>query len=529
LDRDGCGASAVNQNARNAGRVTRLVNHLVPVSSGPRSVQSDTLPLQTEPLLNRGFLTQPPSRGHAVQFYDDETFLFEVVGRFVSAGLRAGERALVIATASHTLGILERIDADLLASARSSGQLTLIDGEALLSTFMRDGLPDTRLFQAELARVIAATQTHPAPRLRAFGEMVDVLCRAGNTRAALRLEELWNGAGNEQEFSLLCAYAARSFPREEDGERFLDVCRSHTHVLPTESFTPAEDSDARLREISLLQQRARALEGEVRSRKRVEESLRQALEHRLRVEAELRASLEREQEALTVARANEAFKEVFMGMLGHDLRNPLNTILTTARLMTLRGELAPDSQRRLERVVSSGARMQRMIEQILDMTRDRLTDGIAVVRTPARDLVPLVSSIVEETRLAHPQSVIDLCVAGPCFGSVDAERFEQVVCNLLGNAATHGDCARPITVCLEEQGERISLSVLNHGVPIDPEFLPFLFDPLRRERKPPGQSEGLGLGLYISERIVRAHGGEMVVTSDALLGTRFQATFLRAA
>jgi len=503
------------------------VNHLVAVNSESRSTQSDTL----HPTLsqNCGFLTQPPPHGHAVQFYDDDAFLFEVVGRFVAAGLRAGERTLVITTAGHMQGILARIDADVLARGRSTGQLTLIDADALLSTFMRNGLPDAGLFQAALARVMAATHAHPAPHLRAFGEMVDILCRAGNTRAALRLEELWNEAGREQEFSLLCAYAARSFPREGDGDEFLDVCRSHTHVLPTESFTQLEDSDTRLREISLLQQRARALEAEVRSRKRVEESLRQALEHRLRVEAELRASLQREQESLALARANEAFKEAFMGILGHDLRNPLNTILTTARLMTLRGELGPDSQRRLERVVSSGTRMQRMIEQILDMTRDRLTDGIAVARTPARDLVPLVRKIVEETRLAHPDSVIEFCVSGPCFGSVDAERFEQVVCNLLGNAATHGDCARPITVCLEEQGERISLSVLNHGVPIDPEFLPLLFDPLRRERKPEGRSEGLGLGLYISERIVRAHGGEIVVTSHALLGTKFRATFLRAA
>lgn len=501
------------------------MNHLVPVSAGPRSAQNDTLPVQPAAVSGRGFLTQPASRDHAVQFYDDETFLFEVVARFVSEGLRAGERALVIATPRHTRGILDGMGAELVAQARSTGQLTLIDGEALLSTFMRDGLPDAGLFQAALARVLAATHAHPAPRLRAFGEMVDVLCRAGNPRAALQLEELWNDAGEEQEFSLLCGYAARSFPREGDGEEFLDVCRSHTHVLPTESFTQLEDSDARLREVSLLQQRSRALEGEVRARKSVEESLRQALEHRLRVEAELRASLEREQQALAVARANEAFKEAFLGILGHDLRNPLNTILTTARLMTLRGELAADSQKRLERVVSSGARMQRMIEQILDMARDRLAHGISVSRTSARDLVPLVSKIVEETRLAHPRSVIEFCAAGPCFGSVDADRFEQVVGNFLGNAATHGDCARPISVCLEEQGGRISLCVLNHGAPIDPEFLPYLFDPLRRERKPEGRSEGLGLGLYISERIVRAHGGEIVVTSHALEGTRFQATF----
>jgi signal transduction histidine kinase len=473
-------------------------------------------------------------RGHAVQFYDDEAFLFEVVGRFISDGLQAGERALIIAGPGHTRGILERIDADLLALAQANLQLTVIDAETLLSEFMRGGVPDAALFQVALARALAGVQ--PGQRLRAFGEMVDLLCRAGNVPGALRLEQLWNAASEVHEFSLLCAYAARNFHREADGEGFADVCRSHTHVLPTESFTRLEDADARLREISLLQQRARALEGEVRSRKRVEESLRQALEQRLRVEAELRASLEREQGALALARANDTFKEVFMGMLGHDLRNPLNTILTTARLMTLRAELAPESQKRLDRVVSSGVRMQRMIEQILDMTRDRLTSGIAIVRSPARDLVPLVSKIVEETRLAHPGSVIELRAPGPCLASVDADRFEQVVSNLLGNAATHGDSERPITVSVSEgvsagsQGEQLQvvrLSVRNYGVPIAPGLL--LFDPFRRERKPEGRSEGLGLGLYISERIVRAHGGEIVVTSSAPLGTIFEATFPRDA
>ncbi|HKO91251.1 MAG TPA: MEDS domain-containing protein [Polyangiaceae bacterium] len=476
----------------------------------------------------------PGLRGHAVQFYDDEAYLFEMVGCFISDGLERGERALIIAGPAHTKGILERLEADLLAAALADGQLMLVDAETLLSEFMRAGMPDVALFQAALARVIGAPPVQPGSQLRAFGEMVDLLSRAGNVRGALRLEQLWNDSVEVYELSLLCAYAARSFHREGDSDEFLDVCRSHTHVLPTESFTRLDDADARSREISLLQQRARALEGEVRSRKRVEESLRHALEQRRRAEAELRAALEREREVLSVLRANDAFKEVFMGMLGHDLRNPLNTILTTARLMTLRAELAPDSQKRLERVVGNGVRMQRMIEQILDMTRDRLATGIGIVRSPARDLVPLVSRSVEEIRLLHPRSNIELFAAGPCLASVDADRFEQVVSNLLGNAATHGDSNRPITVRVSEVsvagiGPAISLSVRNYGVPIAPGFLPLLFDPFRRDRKPEGRSEGLGLGLYISERIVRAHGGAMLVTSCALDGTRFEAIFPRNA
>jgi signal transduction histidine kinase len=197
--------------------------------------------------------------------------------------------------------------------------------------------------------------------------------------------------------------------------------------------------------------------------------------------------------------------------------------------MTLRGELLPDSQKRLDRVVASGVRMQRMIEQILDMARDRLTLGIAVSRTAARDLVPLIAKIVEETRLAYPERRIELSLDGRCCASVDADRFEQVISNLLGNAATHGDPARPILVHVaqveapEGSGECVSLSVRNYGTPIDPAFLPLLFDPFRRQRKPEGRSAGLGLGLYISERIIRAHGGTVRVRSSEQEGTLFEA------
>jgi signal transduction histidine kinase len=297
--------------------------------------------------------------------------------------------------------------------------------------------------------------------------------------------------------------------------------------MPTEGFSQLADSQQRLREISVLQQRARALEGEVRQRKAIESALREVLERRAQVEAELRASLEREQEARLQAQANDAFKEVFMGILGHDLRNPLNTILTTARLMTLRGELLPESQKRIDRVITSGVRMQRMIEQILDMARDRLTSGIAISRTAARDLVPLVGKIVEETRLAHPERRIELRSEGRCFASVDADRFEQVVSNLLGNAATHGDPARPIVVRVArvegaDSEAQVTFSVRNYGTPIDSSFLPLLFDPFRRQRKPEGRSAGLGLGLYISERIVRAHGGTIRVESSEKEGTLFE-------
>lgn len=153
--------------------------------------------------------------------------------------------------------------------------------------------------------------------------------------------------------------------------------------------------------------------------------------------------------------------------------------------------------------------------------------GIFVTPGAELDLVPLVSRVVDENKRAHPEFTITLQTNGPCRAAVDEARFEQVVGNLIGNAATHGTPERPITVSIMERGNLVSFSVMNHGAPIAPAFLPLLFDPFRRERKPEGRSAGLGLGLYISERIIKGHGGKLEVQSSEAHGTRFEATFPR--
>ena len=114
-----------------------------------------------------------------------------------------------------------------------------------------------------------------------------------------------------------------NFYKEGDAARFMEVCRTHSHVIPSEGFTDVDDPHARLREISLLQQRAHSLENEIRHRKELEVALRDALKERSRVEEELRECVTRETHARERAEANDAFKEMFLGILGHDPRNPL--------------------------------------------------------------------------------------------------------------------------------------------------------------------------------------------------------------
>ena len=468
-------------------------------------------------------LAEPPAHTHAVQFYEGEEYLFDTVAKFLGAGLLVGDGMVVIATPDHRQGFRQRLAAHDGEGAIASGRLLMLEARETLARFMVGDMPDADLFRDFIGRAMTGLKgdLQRPTRVRAYGEMVDLLWRDGNSRAAIRLEELWNDAGKEHSFSLLCAYLMGNFYREGDQTKFFEVCRSHSHVLPTERFSRSDDANARLREISLLQQRARALETEIAHRKDLENALRDALRERTRAQEDLREGMRREKAAREKAEANDSFKEMFLGILGHDLRNPLSSMLTTAQTMTMRGDLGAETNARLSRIVSSGGRMRRMIDQLLDLTRARLADGIPLARSE-QDLLPLVAKIVDELRTANPGRPIVLQADGPCRARIDADRFEQVVSNLVGNAVTHGDPAGPIHVELSTRETVASLAVHNGGTPIDPEILPSLFDPFRRADKPRGRADGLGLGLYIAERVVSAHGGKVEVSSSADAGTRFE-------
>ena len=221
-------------------------------------------------------------------------------------------------------------------------------------------------------------------------------------------------------------------------------------------------------------------------------------------------------------RREESFRETFLGVLGHDLRNPLSAILTTTRMLLRRVAVPKDIGPQLERIIRSGVRMQRMIDQLLDLTRARLAGGIPVSRSVLPlPLAPIVERIVDEVRGANPGHTIELVADETCAARIDADRFEQVVSNLVGNAVLHGDPSSPVRVALQLAGDDVRLRVENGGAPIDARFLPVLFNPFARDTKPPSRGSGLGLGLYISEQIVSAHGGRVHVESSSEEGTRF--------
>jgi signal transduction histidine kinase/FixJ family two-component response regulator len=247
-----------------------------------------------------------------------------------------------------------------------------------------------------------------------------------------------------------------------------------------------------------------------------------------------RDSEQARQHAEAAERAQRAiveFQERFVAVLGHDLRNPLSAIEMAIGL--LRQQLAssndPRTARVLARMGTSTRRMSRMVEQILDLTRSRLGDGLRVDPAPM-DLDVMLAGIADELRTAHPGRAVELRCP-PLRGTWDRDRLEQVFSNLIGNALQYGSAETPIVVEAREEGTAVCIEVHNDGEPIPESLRTQLFDPFRRGSRE-GRSvntEGLGLGLYISREIVVAHGGEIEVHSDAAAGTTFRVRLPRFA
>jgi len=208
--------------------------------------------------------------------------------------------------------------------------------------------------------------------------------------------------------------------------------------------------------------------------------------------------------------------ELFVGIVGHDLRNPLSAIISGLELLHMTN-LDAQQVRVVERMTSSSRRMERMINELLDLTHARLGPGLGMLRTrEPLELRELLSRAIEELRTAYDRE-ITLVAPGTFRTSGDSERMLQLFSNLLANAITHGQKDHPITARLSAGAGRTLVEVHNGGA-IPDDVAHTLFEPFKRARDPQG---GLGLGLYIAHQIAKAHGGDITVASSAAAGTTF--------
>ncbi len=223
-------------------------------------------------------------------------------------------------------------------------------------------------------------------------------------------------------------------------------------------------------------------------------------------------------------------RDLFVAILSHDLRSPLQTVMMVTEHLLSVGET--ENTVLITKAARSVRRMIGLVGDLLDFTRSRMGAGVSVEREQT-DLATVVRHAVDEVEGAHPTRVFVLDVVGDLQARADGARVAQVLSNLLGNAVQHGDSSRAIRVRAVEDAKHVLIGVHNDGPVIAPAAIPGLFSPFKRlqpvtngsaDAHTDSRSAGhhLGLGLYISERIVAAHGGELTVSSSAELGTTFE-------
>lgn len=230
-------------------------------------------------------------------------------------------------------------------------------------------------------------------------------------------------------------------------------------------------------------------------------------------EAAARERLDRERET-------SELREQFIAVLGHDLRNPLASIVGAVRF--LRREVGSDKGLKVLLLMETSVdRMAGLIDDVTDFARGRLGGGIVLDRT-VEPLEPVLRHVVEELETSQPTRTILCDIHVPGEVSFDRGRISQLVSNLLANALTHGDPRSPVRLGAATRGQTLEIWVANAGPPISPQAMERLFQPFFRGEVRPSQ-HGLGLGLHIASEIARAHGGALTAVSDAA-ETRFTLT-----
>ena len=227
---------------------------------------------------------------------------------------------------------------------------------------------------------------------------------------------------------------------------------------------------------------------------------------RLSAEASLRVS----QADLLDERKTSELREQFIGVLGHDLRNPLASIDAGMRIL-LRTENRERALEIIPMIQRTVMRMAGLVDNLMDFARGRLGGGLTIKRDAAEPLGPILEQIIAELKVAWPDIVIEASIDLDKSIDCDRGKIGQLFSNLLGNAATYGDHGKPIRVSAKVPKDLFELSVMNYGRPISDKAMHNLFKPFTRGDRP--SQQGLGLGLYIASEIARAHDGTLSVAS----------------
>lgn len=227
---------------------------------------------------------------------------------------------------------------------------------------------------------------------------------------------------------------------------------------------------------------------------------------------------------LTYSSKADQTRELFLAILGHDLRMPLFSMRLAGERLKRADLSVAEIAETGDRIRSSTRLMNSMVADLLGYTRTQLGSGMPIV--PAFvDVHTVCESALEDARAAHPLNSFELQATGNTTGVFDGVRLHQLFANLLFNAAQYGDRDRPVVICVHGEANGINVQVINHGQPIPAASLIAIFKPLVQLPEDGAQDErprtSLGLGLFVAREIAEAHGGSIEVQSDAERGTVF--------
>jgi signal transduction histidine kinase len=323
-----------------------------------------------------------------------------------------------------------------------------------------------------------------------------------------------------------------NFYRSTDAERFHSICKHHTRVSPTERYAETAVSDVRLLEISILEQRARALEAEVEHRKELERRLREALDGRRITEEALRhrerelsvlleqnqTLLESERMARVEAETATRAKSQFLAVMSHELRTPLNAISGHVQIleMGIHGPTTPEQREALGRIARSQRHLLRLINEVLNLSRvETGRVEYAIESLDAHDVVNEVLPMVEPQMKAKRLACEVKAPASPVVFEGDREKLTQILLNLMSNAVKFTPAGGRVRVDFSTSTDASNLAFIHVsdtgiGVPTDKHEV--IFEPFVQVQTGPTRAvEGAGLGLAISRELARGMGGDVTV------------------
>jgi signal transduction histidine kinase/ActR/RegA family two-component response regulator len=445
---------------------------------------------------------------HDVLFYEDDDYLIEKLTRYFGEALVSNQGAVIVACETHLQALESRLhDRGIdLEQAISDGRYFRLIVADTLEQIMSGGAPNPSHFFAIFDDVIGRASGELSGTTRdvlVFGELVANLVNNGNPEAAVTLEGLWNELAARRSFDLLCAYPIDAFSSVKDAEALAAICELHTHVTPAESFVQFESDDEQQRAITRLQQRALALENEV---------------------------ARRDQAVSDDQQRYRTGQDQFISVAAHELKTPVSSLRAYAQLLLREGRDA-ETFDPLRFAAAVGAiefqtgKLTRLVSNVMETLE--IDHGTAQLDLMKIDLADLVRSTLR-TEFVDSRHTVDYIGPDRCIVRADPRRIQQVLLNLLDNAAKYSPAGSQIRVVLAQlEDGSARLSVSNEGIGIREDRREAIFERFSRA-DPESHQSGIGLGLHVARNFVELHGGTLQLDGTSMNGSRFIVTLPQA-